>query len=528
MSTVGALPSSRRAFAPLSLSLGSWTAILLAAGLLWRLVRYLLIFPLWGDEAFVAVNFQTRGFAGLTERLEYGQIAPLGFLWTTAAVVKAFGAAEWALRLLPFLAGVAALFLFTRLARSLLGRHAALAAVAIFAASYYLVRHGAELKPYTFDLLASVVILSLAIAARRSSGIDPLIALGAACAAAVWFSYPAAFVAGGTLLVLFAFALSRGDRRAVGAVAASGVLLAASFAAMYALVGSKQQWRPESVEGFGHWADEFPPLSEPWRLPLWLVRQHTGNMMAYPNGSRGYGSVVTTSLVIAGAVSWWRRGRRLDVLLLLAPLPLMLLAAALRKYPYGGSARVSLHLAAPFCILAGQGLVALLRRLLGPRRAAAGTRIAALVMLAFIAGGLALDVARPHKSLADRERRDFVRELAAKSGPDDRWLVFGSFSDTPWAPNLFHAGGSAATIRYYAPRYAPGELLWGADPVTLFPRRGARTWLIAYEDEEAPFAADQWTAYRGAVSARLGPARGEAVQRTSKNERITLLEFGPE
>lgn len=514
--------------APLSLPIGTWIAILTAAGLAWRILRYALIFPIWGDEAFVAVNFQTRGFAGLTDRLEYGQIAPPGFLWSTAAVVKAFGVAEWALRLLPFLAGVASLFLFVRLATTVCRRHAALVAVAIFAGSYYLVRHGAELKPYTFDLLASVVILSLALAVRRAPGQrPPLVALVAAMAAAVWFSYPAAFVSGGTLLAMLAAALRQKDRRRALELAAAAVVLAASFAAMYALVGSKQQWKHERVEDYGHWADEFPPLSEPWRIPLWLLQQHTGNMMAYPNGSRGYGSALTTALVIAGGVAWWRRGRRFEVLLLLGPLPLMFVAAALRKYPYGGSARVSLHLAAPFCLLAGAGLIAVLRKLCGPRRAAAGARVAAGLMLLFIAGGVAIDLARPYKSKADRERLDVLRNLAAASTPGDRWVVFGSFVDTPWAPNLFDAGGSAATIRYYAPRLAPGELLWAPDPAALAPVRGARTWLVSYEDEEAPFPKELWTRYRSVVEKRFGAAASESESLTSKRERIGIMRFDP-
>ena len=92
------------------------TASIVAVGLAWRLVRYLADWPLWGDEAFLAVSVMTRDFLGLTKPLEYHQIAPVGFLWIELAVIRLLGASEWALRLVPFLAGVGSLLLFWRLA----------------------------------------------------------------------------------------------------------------------------------------------------------------------------------------------------------------------------------------------------------------------------------------------------------------------------------------------------------------------------------------------------------------------------
>ena len=34
-----------------------WAVVLILLGIVWRTVRYLLQFPIWGDEAFVCVNF---------------------------------------------------------------------------------------------------------------------------------------------------------------------------------------------------------------------------------------------------------------------------------------------------------------------------------------------------------------------------------------------------------------------------------------------------------------------------------------
>ena len=62
-------------------------------------MRHALAFPLWGDEAFVAISLLTRDLDGLSRPLEYFQIWPPGFLWDEWLAVRAFGTSEWALRL---------------------------------------------------------------------------------------------------------------------------------------------------------------------------------------------------------------------------------------------------------------------------------------------------------------------------------------------------------------------------------------------------------------------------------------------
>src|SRR5438552_269656 len=98
-----------------------WLALgLVLLGVGWRLLRYFLQFPLWGDEAFVCVNFLKDNFVALTGPLDCDQVAPLFFLWGELAIFKLLGGSELAVRLLPLLAGLASLALFWRLAWRLL------------------------------------------------------------------------------------------------------------------------------------------------------------------------------------------------------------------------------------------------------------------------------------------------------------------------------------------------------------------------------------------------------------------------
>ena len=55
----------------------AWVVVLLALGVAQRLLRYLLRFPVWGDEAFVCLNLMDRDYLGLLRPLRFDQVAPL-------------------------------------------------------------------------------------------------------------------------------------------------------------------------------------------------------------------------------------------------------------------------------------------------------------------------------------------------------------------------------------------------------------------------------------------------------------------
>jgi hypothetical protein len=461
----------------------------LALGATWRVVRFALGFPLWGDEAFLAASFFDRGPAELAQPLEHGMVTPYAYLLATWVVTRILGLSEWALRLVPLLAGLAGLGLYARFARSALGRHQALVALALLAVSYYPVRHACEMKPYAVDLAVSGALLLLAWRVRRAPSRGRWIALGAALLLAPWFSYPSVFTGGGIVLALGILEIRR--PRALLPVALVGAGLVAGFLAMYVAVGSGQQWREETVRA-GQWVEQMPPLERPLEIPAWLWRQHTGRMLAYPNGGRSPGSLATTLLVIVGAVVLWRRGRMDLVLLLLLSLPLMLVAAALHRYPYGGSARTTQHLAGPICLLAGAGLVAVLR-LVGRRRAPTAARVVTGLLLAMAIVGIASDVRKPYKNIEDRDVRDLVRAMARDSGPNDVWIVFGAFADRPGVPDLRSWGGSPARLAYYLKREAPGALRWGDDPASL--PTSPRRLVLAYVDNVQPFPEGAWSDY---------------------------------
>jgi hypothetical protein len=465
-------------------------------------------FALSADEASVAVHLLDRDFEGLTKPLGYAQVAPVGFLWTELAVSRAIGLSEAAVRLPAWVASLAALGLFWSLAWRVLDRRRALLAVGIFAASYYVVRYGAEVKPYAGDVLLSLGIVWLASRILEDAkAIGPKVGLTLLAAAGVWCSYPAVFVAAGAGAVLSWRALGARSRRPLLFVTVCGFVLAASFLLVY-LVIYRPQFHDAPAWFADYWRDGFPPITQPVRLLWWLVDIHAGVMLAYPAGAAHFGSVATLACVVAGAV-WMARARRDLLLLLLSPLPFALAAAALRRYPYGDAIRTSLYMAPAFCLLAGAGIVTILGAALPARKAAYGVRAAAAVLAVFAVGGMAADVARPYKELGDHENRDVLRLLCSRSGPGDEWVVVN--------------GASEARFRFYLARFSPARVRWDAADIAR--PDPARIRLIAYAYQGTVLPKEPLQASLSALAPRQGPWRHEEFP--LDDGVIHVYEFGP-
>lgn len=499
-----------------------WGLALLALNLVWRTVRYALDFPMWGDEAFVAVNLDARGWAGLFAPLEYGQIAPLGWLWLEDLLRSWMGPETWALRLPAFLAGCASTVLLYRLCFRLAPGSGGLLGFAIFAASYYPMRHGAELKPYAFDLLFALLIVGAAW--RLAEGDHRRRAwfgFAMACVLGVFFSYPSLFVSAAALIALGVAGLRCSAGSALARLAVIGIAWSACAAWMLSAFAAPHAAAAAWLTEMAMWTPAFPPLDQPWQWPWWLLEAHAGYMSAYPSGGRHFGSSATLLLIVIGLFAWRPPRRTLLLALLLGPLGFNFLAALFEKYPYGGSVRVSIFMAPAFCLLAGCGLAAVLVKSRAPRRISA---FLCLALAAMPVAGIAEDLAHPYKILADQRCEEFADALAARLHAGDR--VAGFVNALPdGAPNWFGLGGSGARLRWMLNRALPAdaELLWNR-----VPDAESRLWVFAYVDDNDsanPWSESDFEAFIAPVIA----ARGAALQREhwpfQNAERVELLLF---
>jgi hypothetical protein len=464
-----------------------WLWTFLAVGLALRLVRYLLRFPLWEDEAMLAANFVDQGYRGLLQPLQYLVVAPPLFLWGQLAVVKLFGFTEYALRLVPFLSGVASLVLFRHVAGRLLRGATLVLAVGMFAVSYPMTRYAAEAKPYGCDLLLALAMLALAVEWLRRPGQSRwLWALAAVVGPAVGYSFPGMFVGGGISLVL-GYVLWSTAARGWRPWLVYNLLLAASALAV-ALVscGAVDEMRQQELDA--GWADCFPPLAHPLSLVAWFFRTHAGGMLGYPVGGPHWGSTFSFLCFAAGVVVLARRRQGLLLTLLLAPLGLNFVAAAVHRFPYGGHAghvRMTLYMAPVFCTLISLGLASGLEWLVArrARRAvsfaggspAAGRTAAArlgsairsqpllavfLLLGSLAAASLLRDLAKPYKSGTTLRAREFARWFWADlPGQGERASLESDFH-VDLAPGRPENGWSCLYFcnqRICSPRHARGE-----------------------------------------------------------------------
>ena len=395
------------------------TLALLAIGVLWRLVRYLLRFPIWEDEAFICLNFLELDYIGLTHELRNCQVAPLLFLWGELTSLRLFGASELSMRLLPFLAGMASLLLFWRLARATLPPLARTLAVGFLAVAIWPVSMGAFTKPYSLDLFTSLLLLLPAVHwLQEPQQSRWLVLLSLATPLALFSSYPVVFVAGAISLALMGTAWRQGWKvRILWSV--YNLALLAAFLGHFFIAGQSQLHSPDKAatteQGMqAFWAEGFPP-SQPLALAKWLVFAHTGQMMAFPIGAQDGGSALTTLLCLVGAWHFWTSGRRDLFVLCLAPFGLGLFAALLHRYPYGASCRLCQHLAPAICLSAGMGAAVLLERL----RSATLRRRWIIGVCTLLLGvgvcGMVRDIVHPYRTLEALWTRQVMQTLAAES-----------------------------------------------------------------------------------------------------------------
>jgi uncharacterized membrane protein len=188
-------------------------AIVLGAAV--RIVQYAANRSLWLDESALALNIIDRSAGALLGPLALAQAAPPGFLLAEKGLTHLFGKGELALRLFPLLASLAALVLFALLARRVLGRWTAALATVLLASAANLIYYGSEVKQYSGDVAATLLLLLLGVLLyeRPDRGRWAAAAFALGGAVVLFFSYAAVFPAAAIAVVLAVREVARQRRR---------------------------------------------------------------------------------------------------------------------------------------------------------------------------------------------------------------------------------------------------------------------------------------------------------------------------
>ena len=330
-------------------------AVVLAIGVLLRLIVYLTNRGMWLDELSLKGNLVNKPVLDFTEPLTGDQLAPFGFLVVQRSIVKLLGDSNFAMRLVPLAAGITALYLFAGLARRILPTRAALVALILFAFSDDLIYYSSEMKPYSVDLAVGLAISLAAFdALGRPASTRSVAVLAAAAALAPWCSFSSAFVVAGCGATLILSHLRTARYQVSLAWVMIGIAWLANFFASYTL--SRRLLSPYTTM-YLFWDFAFLPvvpmnpaslskaigiLLEIFVNPLNLV------VPVWPRA----GVVLPLVFVLIGGVSLAHRSG-VAFLMLVLPIVFAVVASALKKYPLHG--RLMLELVPAFFLLIAEG-----------------------------------------------------------------------------------------------------------------------------------------------------------------------------
>jgi hypothetical protein len=400
--------------------------LLVLLGAVLRIYQYAADRSLWLDEAALAHNIIQRGFGHLAAPLDFAQLAPLGFLWLEKCAVLLLGSSEYALRLLPLLASLAALVLFALVARRILPDVAAPFALLLFATAPQLIYFASETKQYAFDTAGALAIVLMALEAReRGLTGRRAVVFGVAGGLLPWFTQPSVFVLAAAAAYLLFTGPHTGRTRTLTAYVPMLALwtIGAALAAWHGL-HSLAPGDAAYLRTF--WHPAFLPVQSGVAASLQWISDLARGAFQWHFAPRL--PWVALALFVLGAVYFALRVRALLVLVL-GPIVFALAASALHLYPV--FSRLTLFVAPSLFLTVGAG-AALLLAVAGERPVARAAAFAALGIIAL----LSLTTAR-YLPILREELRPVAQFVALHRKPGDTIYVYY---------------GAAQAFRYYAPR----------------------------------------------------------------------------
>ncbi|MBW7933174.1 MAG: glycosyltransferase family 39 protein [Gemmatimonadaceae bacterium] len=479
----------------------AWTAIILGfVARTWALSQR---GSLWLDEAALALNVMTRGFGELLAPLDWGQAAPVGFLWLERAVAWHAESPETWLRLVPWLAGVSLPWLLWQLGRRTFGTGAGALAAVAGAGSLLALRYATEAKPYASDAMVAAALMLLTLHVRESPHAHRRwLALGAASVLGVACSLPAIFVVLTVAVVLLGDRASRTSRpaRRVGlpsfalALAVLALLWFTSYRAGAASEALRAYWAPVMLDITAD--DRVVRVLRVFMELAWVPLRWTGSLV---------GIAVGTALWWSGLVLIARR-RATDALLLGGPVLVAMAASAVDAYPL--SDRLAFFAVPGVWVAQAAAVVGVRNAQLSKRSVVANARMAAVFVVVaslalavwqftdadrFLRAPGTLEPTRALFAAVDDEAGTTPIYVTARAAP--AWLI--ATTRDGWRENPRLQRWVALAGRANAPGYENADRARALRPMegdSLVVHSGARTELvglapgIAYRVAGAPSA----------------------------------------
>lgn len=306
---------------------------LVAVGVALRLWQYFAGASLVLGEIALARNLTERSFVRLlAEPLSFDQNAAYGYLLILKATISTFGTGELAMRLVPALAGMAALALFVRLARQVIAGPPLLVAVAVFALGVPFLVYTGQIKPYgTMEVAVSLAYSLLALdwlASKPDRRAIIRTGIGGLCL--LWLAQSAILTAIGVGVALAVATVIR--QRSAGLRPLAPVLGLWGLGAIASVLSSFHTTDAEGRATFrslyvGGYLPPFPHLKA---QVVWFWR-----MLTETAGSQFHYWLPEAFIVAVGLGAFWLFRRNLAMwLVLLGPVVTAVFASAIGFYPF--------------------------------------------------------------------------------------------------------------------------------------------------------------------------------------------------
>ena len=352
---------------------------LIALGLFLRLNHFFENRSFWLDEAYVAFNLTHLSLKDILLFVPFfGPQAspPMLFLLTEKILMLTLGNNEIVLRSFPAACSIASLILFSFFCTNFLKKKYRLLALSIFIISEPLIYYAAELKPYSTDLLFSLILyLSCSFNKENNISFQQILFLGALGSIAIFFSYPSAFILASIgITLLFRSVKSRNKTDFIKTVLICFWWLLNIFFLYY--VAIRTLFKNDTLIAIINLSNFFPvsPFTSLENTGL-FIKFFIRNMLS-PLGI--FPLSLWTIVALTGIIKVFQQDKE-KFILFASPIFLALAASFVQKYPF--VPRFLLFLVPPYLLFLSEGIESLLKNPLLSRRS---VKLALIVLLLFM------------------------------------------------------------------------------------------------------------------------------------------------
>ena len=325
--------------------------LLIIIGIILRLSQYIYNRSLTEGEAPLAMNIIERSYQGLLKPLDYVQAAPIAFLYIEKLFVNIFGNNEYALRIFPLLAGILSIFIFYEILKHINDIKITIFGLGFFVLNDHLIYFSSEVKPYSSDVLFSLLLILLAlIIIRENLKISMLILTGIIGAIFIWFSFPAVFVFSGIGIVLLIYAIKNKNYSALIALIIISAIWILSFISNYFLCIRHYTGHKELVD---FWQKDFIPFPPASLKALYQIIYMLIRIFKNPGGFPVYDILLALLFFITG-IYYLYKSKKTIALIFILPLIITFICSMFKLYPFEG--RVILFIAPILTIFVSAGI----------------------------------------------------------------------------------------------------------------------------------------------------------------------------